>query len=133
MNTRRNIWRMLAGLVTATGVRAQKERAVKIVHRQELSGPFEGMDAAFVEVTMPPGPSAPEHRHSGFVLGYVLEGEFRFQIAGGQEKVLRPGETFYEPVGAVHTVSASASASKPAKILAIVIGEKGKPVTTSAR
>jgi quercetin dioxygenase-like cupin family protein len=92
-----------------------------------LPGPYRGQTATMVEVYCAPGEKTAAHRHPGFVLGYVLEGEFRFQIAGEAEKVLHAGETFYEPPGATHLVSASASADRPARILAIIIAEKGKP------
>ncbi len=91
------------------------------------------MDAAFVEVNVAPGPGSPSHRHSGFVLGYVLEGEFKFAINGQPPRVLKAGDVFYEPPDAVHTTSASASADRPARILAIIIGDKGKQITTYER
>ena len=77
----------------------------------------------------PGAPSSAPHRHPGFVLGYVIEGEFRFQIAGEPERTIRAGETFYEPPGAQHLVSASAIADRPARVLAIVIAESGHPIT----
>lgn len=88
------------------------------------------MDASIVEVTIPPGPGTPLHRHSGFVLGYVLAGEFQFGIKGEAARTLRAGEAFFEPPGALHTVSASAHPDRPARILAIIIGGKGHDLTT---
>jgi quercetin dioxygenase-like cupin family protein len=88
-----------------------------------------GWQATVLELTFPPGWSAPKHAHPGFVLGYVLEGEFRFRLEGQAEKVLSPGQTFYEAPGAIHLPSGSASATKPAKVLVLAFAEKGKELT----
>jgi len=116
--------------VATAAAQAQVPSTSRIVHRQPLQGRFDGMDAAFVEVTIPAGQGSPLHRHSGFVLGYVLEGEFRFGINGQTPRVLKAGEVFYEPAGAVHSSSASASPDRPARILAIIVGPAGEQVTT---
>jgi quercetin dioxygenase-like cupin family protein len=91
------------------------------IHRQPLPPPFAGWQAEFVSVTMAPGPGYQPHHHPGFVLGYVVDGQFRFAIEGEGERVLKAGEAFYEPPGAHHTVSASASTTHSARILAIII------------
>jgi quercetin dioxygenase-like cupin family protein len=134
MNDRREAVKTLLAAAALAGVsNAQKPNAAKIIHRQPLPAPFDGLDAAFVEVTVPPGPGSPPHRHSGFVLGYVLEGEFRFGVRGQPEQTLKAGDVFYEPPDAVHNVSASAQKDRPARILAIIIGDKGKNITTFDR
>lgn len=107
---------------------AQTKTPARLVSRQALPAPFDGWEASFLEVTAGAG-SAPPHRHAGFVLGYVIEGEFRFATHDQPERTIPAGNTFYEPPGSVHTVSASAKADKPAKILAIIIAEKGKELT----
>lgn len=141
MSDRRDFLQLLlAGALTtdASRVLAQQtpsdaaaaKPGARIVHRQPLPSPFDGLDAAFVEVTIPPGVDAPPHRHSGFVLGYVMEGEFRFGTDGETPRIVRAGETFYEPPGAVHSTGASARPDRPVKLLAIVIGKQGAVVTT---
>jgi quercetin dioxygenase-like cupin family protein len=55
-----------------------------------------------VQVTLPPGsPGLPPHRHSGPAFGYVVEGEMIFELEGEPERVVRAGETFWEPGGDV--------------------------------
>ena len=85
-----------------------------------------------VEVSYPPGGASKPHRHPGFVLGYVLEGEVRFQVRGEALRTYRAGEMFYEAPGSVHLVSANASGKRRAKILAMVFAEKGVPTTKPA-
>lgn len=65
------------------------------------------------------------------MLGYVLEGRFKFAVKGEPEQILEPGDTFYEPPEAIHMVSGSAT-DQTAKILAIIIAEKGAQLTTPA-
>jgi hypothetical protein len=57
-------------------------------------------EAMTVQVMLPPGsPGSPPHRHSGPAFGYVLEGEMIFELEGEPERVVRAGETFWEPGG----------------------------------
>ena len=44
------------------------------------------------------------------------------------EKILTPGDLFYEPPAAIHRVSASGR-GQTANVLAIVIAAPGKPLT----
>jgi quercetin dioxygenase-like cupin family protein len=86
-----------------------------------------GWSVTAVEIRYEPGAASKPHRHPGFVLGYVLEGEITFQIEGGPKRICRVGEMFYEPPGSVHLVSGNASATAPARMLAMVFAEKGIP------
>ncbi len=93
---------------------------------------LDGWQMTASEVTYPPGESSGRHRHPGFVVGYVLEGQYRFAVNEQTPTVLSPGQMFFESFdapGEVHAVSGNASATQPAKILAIVFTKKGDPVT----
>ena len=93
---------------------------------------LDGWQLSATEVTYPPGESSARHRHPGFVVGYVLEGQYRFAVNEQTPTVLTSGQMFFESFdtpGEVHAVSGNASATQPAKILAIVFTKKGDPVT----
>ena len=90
---------------------------------------FQGKEATMITVTLPPGHASAPHRHHAPVFVYVLEGTVQMQVAGGEQKQLGPGETFYEKPSDVHTVSKNASDTKPAKILVLMLKDKGKPVS----
>jgi quercetin dioxygenase-like cupin family protein len=83
-------------------------------------------------VTYPPGATTPAHRHGrSFVVGYVLEGAVRSKLDNGEERIYRAGESWTEKPGARHTVSENASATEPAKILAMLIhNNKAKDLLT---
>jgi len=89
-----------------------------------------GWKATLLELSFPGGFIAPSHRHPGFVLGYVLEGKYRFHVEGTPESVLSAGDMFYEPPGCLHLPSGSASAVRSARVLAIAFDEGGKELVT---
>jgi quercetin dioxygenase-like cupin family protein len=70
------------------------------------------------------GSSTPVHRHPGIVLAYVLEGRVRFAINNEPERIVPTGGTFFEPLGAVHTTSGSASADENTRILIFEVRPK---------
>jgi quercetin dioxygenase-like cupin family protein len=85
-----------------------------------------------VEVKYGPGGQSNPHRHPGLTFAYVLEGEIASKVGDEPEKTYRAGEMWMETPGQLHAVSRNASATKPARLLAILLAEKGKPLTTPA-
>ena len=89
-----------------------------------------GREVMVITLDIPPGGGSAPHRHPGHhVFGYVLEGSYKIKLDQGEEKILNKGQTFYEAPGQLHAVSANASATEPAKVLAVIVAESGKPVT----
>jgi quercetin dioxygenase-like cupin family protein len=74
-------------------------------------------------VDYPPGVNSAPHRHarSAFIYAYVLLGAIRSQVDDEPFRVYRPGETWFERPGAYHRVSANASDTEPARLLAVLI------------
>lgn len=124
----------LAALTAAFGlgaVFAQQTPATKVtpVMKQALAD-IPGREVMMVTLDIPPGGGSAPHRHPGHhIFGYVLDGSYRLKVGDEPEKVLNKGDTFYEPPGALHAVSANASSSAPAKVLAVILAESGKPTT----
>jgi len=94
---------------------------------------LDGWQMTAVEVTIRAGaPPGAKHRHPGFVIGYVLEGQYSFAVNDQAPKVINAGEMFFESFdapGEVHSGSSNASATHPCRFLAIVFHKKGDPVT----
>jgi quercetin dioxygenase-like cupin family protein len=89
-----------------------------------------GREVMVITLDIPPGGGSAPHRHPGHhVFGYVLEGSYKLKLDQGEEKILTKGQTFYEAPGQLHAVSANASATEPAKVLAVIVAESGKPTT----
>jgi len=77
-----------------------------------------------------PGNGSGPHRHPGsHTIGYVLEGTYEVKVDDGPLQKLGPGETFYEPPGALHAVSRNGSPTHPVKYLVIQISDPTKPQT----
>jgi quercetin dioxygenase-like cupin family protein len=83
-------------------------------------------------INQEPGSVGRPHHHPGFVLVYVLEGEVVTKISGQPEVTYKAGQMFYEQPGSTHEVSRNASATKPAKFLAMIFAKKGLPLVTPA-
>jgi quercetin dioxygenase-like cupin family protein len=84
-----------------------------------------GKTMTAIVVDYPPGGKSLPHRHgSAFVVGYVLSGAIRSQVNTGEEHVYHTGESWTETPGAHHKVSENASATEPARLLAIFVADK---------
>ena len=127
-----------AGVLLAQVLRAQVLRAQnsggssKVIFKHDLPEvALRDWAVTAVEVSYGPGESSPPHSHPGITIAYVLEGEIRSKVGDGAEASYSAGEMFLETPGELHTVSRNASTSGPAKLLALLLAEKGKPLTTA--
>ena len=87
-----------------------------------------GKEVVMLTVTYPGGVASLPHRHDAQVFVYVLEGEVTMQVRGSAAVTLRPGGTFYEAPQDVHVVSENSNKTLPARILVVMIKDKGKAV-----
>jgi quercetin dioxygenase-like cupin family protein len=94
----------------------------KVISERDIAEKLDGREAraTIVEVTLEPGQESPPHRHPGPVFGYVLEGEYEHAIDEEAAKVLKAGETFYEPGGCLHRVARNPGKVKT-RVLATVL------------
>lgn len=101
----------------------QEGEQVKIIDERNIIEKLDGKDAkvAFVEVTIDPGQEGGPHRHPGPGFGYVIEGEYELGIDDQPSKVIKQGETFYEPTGCLHRVSKNPSSKVKTRLIAVVV------------
>ena len=97
-----------------------------------LTPPFDGWTGTMLEVTYPPGAKSASHQHPGPTFGYVVKGSILWAINGEPAKTLMAGQTFFEPLGSVHSTSANASATDPAVISVVIVGKTGEPLSKPA-
>ena len=118
------------GLVHA--VRAAGAGRVHTVFSAQLPNvPGKTLTAVVVEYA--PGGSSAAHRHAGSVFAYVLSGQIRSEnSATGPVRVYRAGESFFEPSGSTHLVSANASDREPASLLAVFVADDHAQLTQPA-
>jgi quercetin dioxygenase-like cupin family protein len=89
-----------------------------------------GKRVTIVRVFYGPGGFTRAHRHSGSVTAYITKGEIRSQLAGGPVETFKVGQSFFEPPGATHLVSANASSTEPAELIAVFVADEGAQLTT---
>ena len=116
---------LLLCLMTST-VAAQQPEVVVLMSKDLTDIP--GKEVSMLTVEYPPGGSDPVHRHYANAFVYVLEGSVVMQVKGGKEVTLTPGQTFYEGRDDVHVVGRNASTTKPAKMLVLLVKDKGAPI-----
>jgi quercetin dioxygenase-like cupin family protein len=110
---------------------AQRGQAARPIFTSPLPNvPGKALTAVLVEYG--PGGASPAHRHaaSSFIFAYVVAGAVRSKVNDEPERVYRAGEFWTEPPGARHAVSANASTTEPAKLLAVIVADEGATLTT---
>lgn len=116
---------------TATVGNAPRETVLPAFANPIANVPGKSLVAAVV--TYPPAGKTPSHSHakSAFITAYVLSGSIRSQVDDGPVKVFKVGESWTETPGARHVVSENASATEPAKLLAIFVVDTAETELTT--
>lgn len=89
--------------------------------------PNSGYETVVMLVEMAPQVNSGLHTHPGFDAAYLLEGSLTVLEQGRPDKPIHPGESWRVPPGAVHEVKVG---DETAKVLAIYVVERGKPLAT---
>jgi quercetin dioxygenase-like cupin family protein len=89
-----------------------------------------GKRVTVVRVTYGPGGFTPPHRHGGTVTAYITKGQIRSQLNDGPVEIFDVGQTFFEPPGTIHRVSANASNTDWAELIAVFVADEGAQLTT---
>ena len=127
---RRTLLAIIVGALAAGGMslanhdeHGKGSESVKVLSQKHIIEKLDGKKAkaTMVEVTLAPGEVEAAHRHPGPAFGYVLEGEFEWAIDDQPAKVLKAGETFYEPAGSLHRVAKNPAATGKTRVLAVIL------------
>src|SRR5262245_11795328 len=122
--------RILLALAVGAGVGGvalahdrENAEAAKVLSARDVKEKLDGKDAkaTTVELALEPGQAGTPHRHTGPVFGYVIEGEYEWAIDDNKAKILKAGDTFYEPTGCLHRVSKNPSDKNATRVLAVVL------------
>jgi quercetin dioxygenase-like cupin family protein len=113
------------GCVAST-VQAQQQNGSRRadLSKNDLSIP--GWEALQVRVDIPPGKLAPNHRHPGEEIIYVIEGTIEYKLEGKPPVRLKAGDVLFVPNGVVH--SATNVGTTNAAELGTYVVQKGKPL-----
>jgi quercetin dioxygenase-like cupin family protein len=120
--------------ILATGALAHDSKGDKVTLAYDQALPnVPGKSMRVVLVEYEPGGMSSAHTHpdSAFIYATVLEGAIRSKVNDGPVTTYRAGESFSEFPGDRHGVSENASATEPAKLLAVfVVDTKDTELTT---
>jgi quercetin dioxygenase-like cupin family protein len=125
-----------AAVISAAPAFAQQASAplasapIKRIPLQKSDVPGTSYEAITGIAEIAPNVSIGRHSHFGTETGYVLEGETTLLIDGQPPKVVKAGDSYVIPAGAVHDAKSGAT---PVRVLATYIVEKGKPLATPAQ
>jgi quercetin dioxygenase-like cupin family protein len=117
------------GPLCATANAASPLDKVEVITSHALPN-VPGKRVTVVRVTYGPGGFTPPHRHAGSVTAYITKGEIRSQLGGGPVEIFKVGQSFFEAPGATHMVSANASNTEPAELVAVFVADEGAELTT---
>jgi len=123
---------IVATLGVGSGIAADENSKVTLVYEHALPN-VPGKSIKGVLVEYGPGGTSSAHTHpkSAFIYATVLEGAIRSSVNNGPIVTYRTGESFSEMPDDRHSVSANASKTEPAKLLAVfVVDTDEKELTT---
>jgi len=131
----RNLSVVIALLVVTalpTTLIAQQPAAAPPIKRtplQKVDVPGNNYEVITGIAEIAPNVNIGRHTHPGAETGYVMEGELTLFVDGQPPQKLKAGDSYKVPPRAIHDAR---SGQSPAKVLAVYIVEKGKPLAAPA-
>jgi quercetin dioxygenase-like cupin family protein len=109
-----------AAVAQAPGIKRTLLQRVDIANNMEVI-------TAVAEIAA--GGSTGRHSHPGTETGYTMSGNSVLEIDGEPPRAMTAGDSYVIPAGKIHNAKA---VGEGAKVLAVYIVEKGKPLATPA-
>ncbi|MFS2155571.1 cupin domain-containing protein [Rhizobium sp. Rhizsp42] len=111
-----------------------KDAKVTLVYEHPLPDvPGKSIKGVLVEYGPRGYSSAHTHAKSALIYATVIEGAIQSALNGGETKTFTAGQNFTELPGDRHDVSANASKTEPAKLLAVFVVDTDDTVLTTPR
>lgn len=122
----------LASVASSAAAKQTSGVKVTLVYQQPIPN-IPGKSIKGVLVEYEPGGVNAAHTHakSAIIYATVLEGAVLNQLNGGSLRTYKKGENFTEMPGDRHDVSANASKTEPAKLLAVFVVDTSDVVLTT--
>ena len=121
----------VAALAIGAALIAQQPPAVKrtVASKTDMVG-IPDREGVMAWVEIPVGGAEGRHTHPAEVFAFVLEGTITLENDGAKS-TLKAGDIFHVLPGKIH--EAVNAGSTPAKLAAVFVAEKGKPLTTQVK
>jgi quercetin dioxygenase-like cupin family protein len=128
---------LVASIVALGAVPAAFAQQQNFKRTEVLRAPLDGVPGKEIIVwttDYPPGAQTPLHTHPGQEVTYVLDGAVVLEPTNPDKApagLKKAGDAWSHPMGEAH-VAKNASQKDPAKVLIIMIADKGDPVASDA-
>jgi quercetin dioxygenase-like cupin family protein len=99
---------------------------------ERLALPGDHRELVVVEVTYPPGGSAPLHRHPVGGVVYIIEGVAESAYGGDDPQQYRAGDTLQDRSDIPHTLFRNCDPERPLRFLTIYVLEPERSYTMQA-
>ena len=124
---------LVVGASLQDATRAQQPapaaQTIKRTPLQKFDVPGTSYETVIGLAEVGPNVSIGRHTHPGPESGCMLEGEMVLMVQGQPDKLVKAGESYQVPPGAVHD---GRSGPQGAKVIATYVVEKGKPLASPA-
>ena len=101
-----------------------------IFERHDQSG-VPGKEIVIGSAMLPADTSIGYHMHPGDEAGFVLKGTLILKTRGQPDRMLKAGDSFFNPRGAVHSLVAAPGGDGGTAVSAWIV-DKGQPLATPA-
>lgn len=114
--------------VVATTAVASAQQTIKRSVLQKTDVPGSSYESVLGLAEVPAGVAIGLHTHPGTEQGTLIEGEIVISVDGQPDKTLKPGDSWLIPANTPHDAKAGAAG---AKVIAVYVVEKGKPLASA--
>jgi quercetin dioxygenase-like cupin family protein len=119
---------LLAAVLVVSASAVAQAQSIKRTVLQKTDVPGGNYESVLGLAEVPAGLNIGLHTHPGTEQGTLLEGEIVISVDGQPEKTLKPGDSWLIPANTPHDAKAGAGG---AKVLAVYVVEKGKPLASA--
>lgn len=107
----------------------QQTANIKRTSLQKFDVPGTNYETVIGMAEIVPNVNIGRHTHPGPESGFMLDGEMVLIVAGQPDKIVKSGESYQVPPGAIHDAKTGPNG---AKVIATYVVEKGKPLASPA-
>ena len=113
----------------ATGAAQSPAQPVRTIFERHDQSGVDGKEIVIGSAMLPAGSAIGYHTHPGDEAGYVVKGDLILKVQGQPDRVLKAGDSFFNPRGAVHSLIAAPSKDGGTAVSSWII-DKGQPLAT---
>ena len=122
---------LLAVIVSSLSAAADepKPQPVRTVFERHDQSGVPGKEIVTGTAMLPPDTVIGFHTHPGDESGYVLKGTLILKTRGQPDRMLKAGDSFFNPRGAVHSLAAAPGGDGGTAVSTWIV-DKGAPIAT---